>query len=158
MKKLTVQQTGQVSLRCGETFITSYNYYTMVSSQLGGCSISYAGSGTSLSYGIPCEPSPVSTSNGSYSSSGGSANDSYYTNYLAHYTISTLQRLCPQTFQFQTVQGQNNGPNGNTTRLEAGMRNDGVQFNSPIGNIPVGFNFSTFQLPLFCLLNLLKGF
>ena len=109
--------------------------------------------GSSYSYGFTCSSTAYGNydqdqAQGDYSGGGG---DSYYTEYLgALETITALLRLCPQSFQFQQiVDPSTSNPQ---TRLEAGLRNDGIRFTNPIsltGFSSVGFNYATFALPLF---------
>ena len=154
MTKLEAGQSGQLSTRCGGGCWDYFSqYYTLV---VGGGSCSTTASGTGPVTTI-CDP-PCAVSSGSYDSgfgntgnnSSGPTNDPIYNDYLTQMTIDAFQRLCQATFVFQTVQGENNGPNGNTTRLEAGMRNDGIRISIPGTTVPVsfGFNYTTFGVPL----------
>ena len=76
-------------------------------------------------------------------------NDPIYNEYLAAgYTVTSRSRLCPTTFAFQRVVD----PTSQNTRLEAGMRNDGIAFIVPQGypgDRSFGFNHVLFGLPEF---------
>ena len=78
---------------------------------------------------------------------GNPTGDATYGDYLSGYTITPIIRICPVSFQFQTFVD----PTGQATRLEAGIRNEGVSFTVPGSPNPMsfGFNHVTFSLPQF---------
>ena len=151
MNKLTIAIPNQLNPRCGEAYITTTDYYTMVSSPAypqNGCTVSFAYSSQSTIYGVPCLDTPGS--GGNYGSSSASGYDATYNDFLAGYTVNAMNRICSTTFQFQRVVD----PTAQNTRLEAGMRNDGINFTVPAsstytGDRSFGFNYVLFGLPEF---------
>ena len=98
---------------------------------------------------MPCFPVSVG-SGGNYGSSSASGTDGTYNDFLAGYTVNVVNRICSTTFQFQRVVD----PTAQNTRLEAGMRNEGINFTVPVsstytGDRSFGFNHVLFGLPEF---------
>jgi hypothetical protein len=145
--KLNFIKKNQINPRCGEVFVSTVSYYTMVSMPSHpeyGCSISYAGSGQSFSYGVPCMP-VVTSGGGGYGSGGGSSGGygSTYNAYLGAYNITPVQRLCPNSLAFQRVPGIVGQANA---RFEAGLKDDGFVFT---GGRSVAFNHVRFGVTEF---------
>jgi hypothetical protein len=153
--KLNLIKKNQTTPRCGEVYVSTVSYYTMVSSPAypqNGCTITYAGSGQSYSYGVPCIDNGWGNPGGGSGGSGSSAgygNTSTYNAYLGVYNITPIQRLCPNSFVFQRVPGIVGQANA---RFEAGLKSDGFVFNgtnSDGNQYKVPFNHVRFGVPEF---------
>ena len=101
MNKLTIISPNQLNPRCGETYITTTDYFTMFSMQGQGCTHTYVGSSESISYGVPCLDFPVSPGSygnygSSYGSSTGSSSDATYNDYL-----NNDDYVCSSNFNFK---------------------------------------------------------
>ena len=149
--KLTIQSPNQITPRCGEVYSfnrNDYNMITITGHPEAGCSFSYSGSTTYTSYGVPCLDAVSVGSSGNYGSSSASGTDATYSNFLSGNTIDAAHKLCASTFAFQKAVD----PTAQNTRLEAGMKEDGIEFTVPegyTGETKFGFNHVLFGLPEF---------
>ena len=151
MKRLEIQTISSVTPRCGYASVEVDWWQQVYSGGLPVGEPTYLGSGTQYTYTGCLEISngimsydATMAANQSISGNPANTGDTYYNDYLTPNSIKGKDRICPISFTYQQV----GDPTNQATRLEAGLRDGGVTFNTPGGGtVSFQFSYVTFGIP-----------